>query len=73
MSTIDPANVETSPIAVQAPKPVPFSKHQNQTPTVIYTREQKGHSLTLHLLFGAPLLWIHTLYFAFSPRHYFHA
>lgn len=40
---------------------------------VIYNREQKGHSIILHVLFGGVLLWIHTIYYAVSPNHYFHA
>jgi hypothetical protein len=43
----------------------------NQSAT--YTREQKGHSLTLHLLFGWVALYVPTIYFAVSPRHFFHA
>lgn len=39
----------------------------------IYMREQKGHSLILHLIFGGILLYIPTIYFAVSKNHYFHA
>lgn len=39
----------------------------------VYNREQKGHSLTKHLLFGWVVLWIPTIYYAFSPRHFWHA
>lgn len=39
-----------------------------------YVRQQKGHSLTLHLLLIGPLtLFISTIYYAVSPNHYFHA
>lgn len=38
-----------------------------------YVRQQKGHSLILHLLFGGLLLYIPTIYFAVSKNHYFHA
>lgn len=38
-----------------------------------YVRQQKGHSLTLHLLFGAVVLWIPAIYYTFSPNHYWHA
>jgi len=38
-----------------------------------YTRQQKGHSITLHLLFGVFVLWVPTIYFAASPNHFFHA
>lgn len=37
-----------------------------------YVRQQKGHSLTLHLLFGALVLWIPAIYYSFSPNHYWH-
>ena len=37
-----------------------------------YVRRQNGHSLTLHLLFGAFVLWIPTIYYTLSPRHYWH-
>lgn len=45
---------------------------ENQ-PSPFYTREQKGHSIILHLLLGWVLLWIPTIYYVVSPRHYFHA
>lgn len=38
-----------------------------------YVRQQKGHSLVKHLLFGWLLLYIPTIYYAVSPNHYFHA
>lgn len=41
--------------------------------SLVYAREQKGHSVILHIVFGGILLWIPTLYYALSPRHYFHA
>ena len=43
----------------------------NNTPAT-YTREQKGHSIIMHALFGVFMLWIPTIYFAISPRHFFH-
>jgi hypothetical protein len=39
----------------------------------VYTRQQKGHSLTKHLLFGWIVLYIPTMYYHFSPNHYWHA
>ena len=36
------------------------------------TIEMKGHSIVLHVLFGMFVLWIPTVYYALSPRHYFH-
>lgn len=38
-----------------------------------YVRQQKGHSLTLHLIFGALVLWIPAIYISVSPNHYWHA
>ncbi|AVJ51049.1 membrane protein [Microbacterium phage Pikmin] len=38
----------------------------------MYTRSQKGHSLTLHLLLGVVVLWIPAIYYSFSPNHYWH-
>lgn len=38
-----------------------------------YVRQQKGHSLTLHLLLGALVLWIPAIYISCSPNHYWHA
>lgn len=53
---------------------------ENQKPSVRqardraqYVRQQKGHSLIKHLLFGWIVLYIPTIYFACSPNHYFHA
>lgn len=40
---------------------------------VSYVRQQKGHSLTKHLLFGWLLAYIPTIYYAASPNHYFTA
>jgi hypothetical protein len=39
---------------------------------VMYTRPQKGHSITKHLLFGWALAYIPTIYYVASPNHYFH-
>lgn len=38
-----------------------------------YVRQQKGHSLTWHLLLGVFVLWIPAIYYSFSPNHYWHA
>jgi len=36
-----------------------------------YVRQQKGHSLTMWLFFLGPItLWIPTIYYSFSPNHY---
>lgn len=39
----------------------------------MYTRQQKGHSLILHLLLGMFVLWINVIYISVSPNHYWHA
>lgn len=39
---------------------------------VHYVRQQKGHSLTKHILLGWILGYIPTIYYAISPNHYFH-
>lgn len=49
-------------------KPVKQSRDRAQ-----YVRQQKGHSLTLHLIFGALILWVNVLYISVSPNHYWHA
>jgi hypothetical protein len=38
-----------------------------------YVRQQKGHSLILHLTFGVFVLWIPAIYITVSPSHYWHA
>lgn len=45
---------------------------RDQPQAVVYTREQKGHSLILHLTLGALVLWIPAIYFTISPRHFWH-
>lgn len=38
-----------------------------------YVREQKGHSIILHLLLGIFVVWINVIYISVSPNHYWHA
>lgn len=40
---------------------------------VSYVRQQKGHSLILHLLFGFMVLYINVIYISVSKNHYWHA
>lgn len=40
---------------------------------VQYTRQQKGHSVLLHIFFGWILLWIPAIYYTVSKNHYWHA
>ena len=68
MSTVEPA---------PAPQPVNASAHvgsvKQARDKTIYTRQQKGHSLTLHLLLGMIVLWANVVYISVSPNHYWHA
>lgn len=38
-----------------------------------YVRQQKGHSLILHLILGMFVVWINVIYISASPNHYWHA
>ncbi len=40
---------------------------------VSYVRQQTGHSLTKHLLWGIFILWANVIYISVSPNHYWHA
>jgi len=46
---------------------------QMDNPKPNYVRNQKGHSIVKHLLFGWVLLWIPAIYYTISPNHYWHA
>lgn len=61
----------TAPIK-QAPQPAakPVKQARDRAQ---YVRQQKGHSLILHLTLGALALWIPALYITISPNHYWHA
>jgi hypothetical protein len=69
------------PITAALAQPIPASSHRgpmtaralNVERRVSYVRQQKGHSLTLHLIFGVFLLFIPTIYYTVSPNHYWHA
>ena len=76
---IERLTTETDPVpAVQQPIP-PIIIQQMQEPIrtsrdrAQYVRQQKGHSLILHLLLGVFVLWIPAIYFTVSPNHYWHA
>lgn len=67
-----PAQQFPSPTAFH--QQVPASQHVGaRGPQFVYNREQKGHSLILHLLLGGFVLWIPAIYFTVSPNHYWHA
>jgi hypothetical protein len=74
-----PAQTPTTPIQVQRPDPVSLREHvatkavKQSRDKAQYVRKQKGHSLTLHLLFGVVVLWIPAIYISASPNHYWHA
>ena len=38
-----------------------------------YVRNQKGHSLILHILLGVFVLWINVIYISVSKNHFWHA
>lgn len=44
-----------------------------ETNQVTYVRQQKGHSIILHLIFGTFIAWINVLYISVSKNHYWHA
>lgn len=64
-----------------APPPVPVQVHvvnqeqagRQSRDKAQYVRQQRGHSLTLHLLLGMFVLWIPAIYISVSPNHYWHA
>jgi hypothetical protein len=56
------------PAPAQPAAPVKQARDKAQ-----YVRQQKGHSLTKHLLLGWVVLWIPAVYYTFSPNHYWHA
>jgi hypothetical protein len=68
-------------VPVQYPQPVSAKAHiADRKPEVKqsrdraqYVRQQKGHSLTLHLLLGVLVLWVNVIYISVSPNHYWHA
>ena len=50
---------------------------KNNSTTVVVVNNnnevaRKGHSIILHLLFGSLLLYIPTIYYTFSRKHYWH-
>ena len=66
---------------VATPQPIPAAQHTRGPMTasslnvkreVIYNRQQKGHSIVLHVLLGMFVLWINVIYISVSPNHYWH-
>lgn len=64
----NPAGYQPVPAAQVSEQKVRQSRDRAQ-----YVRQQKGHSLTWHLLLGVFVLWIPAIYYSFSPNHYWHA
>jgi len=72
---------EQPPVPVQLPAPVPATQHHANREQQVkqsrdraqYVRQQKGHSLTWHLILGVVVLWVNVLYISVSPNHYWHA
>jgi hypothetical protein len=44
-----------------------------KTNQVTYVRQQKGHSIILHLILGVFILWINVIVISVSKNHYWHA
>lgn len=49
------------------------AKAPKEKENVQYVRQQKGHSIILHLIFGWFALQIPAIYFTISKNHYWHA
>ena len=60
------------PPQVQASPPI-LSNQVSQKPQDTYVRQQQGHSIAKHLMFGWIVLWIPAIYYSFSKNHYWHA
>ncbi len=62
---------EAAPVAVAEP---PKQERRANGMPVSYTRQQKGHSLTLHILLIFVFVGLVTVpYYSISPNHYWHA
>lgn len=49
-----------------------MNKQINGT-SMVYNRQQKGHSMLLHLFIVGPFtLWIPMVYISVSPNHFWH-
>lgn len=62
-----------------APPPPPIhtrgpmtSSSVNVRREAVYTRQQTGHSILLHLFLGMFCLWLNVIYISVSPNHYWH-
>jgi hypothetical protein len=62
-----------APQPVQQPVQVVYAGREANSMPVNYTRQQHGHSIVLHLIFGIFVLWIPMIYITVSPNHYWHA
>jgi hypothetical protein len=65
--------VPQQPIQVTVAAPVGTDSRKARDKAV-YTRQQKGHSLTLHILLIFVVVGMFTIpYYSLSPNHYWHA
>lgn len=67
---------ETRPSHISYHQPLPAVEHhavKQSRDKAQYVRQQKGHSLILHLLLGIFVMYIDVIYISVSPNHYWHA
>lgn len=64
-----PPHGYAQPMPAYAPQQAPIQQARSGAQ---YVRQQTGHSLTKHLLFGMCVLWINVIYYSMSPNHYWH-
>lgn len=65
-------NFQPAPAATHTTGPATAAS-LNVKREVSYVREQKGHSIIIHLLISPLLLFINLIYITASPNHYWHA
>lgn len=66
---------QSTPAAPQQPVQPPVQTDSRKArDKAVYTRQQKGHSLTLHILLIFVVVGMFTIpYYSLSPNHYWHA
>lgn len=74
MASIPPTTPSGDNVPVQYPEPVRAKDHHAADGhAVVYTREQKGHSIILHwFVLGIFSMFIVPVFYTVSPRHYWH-
>lgn len=73
MNTIIPVAGDGQSLDYPPVKAVEVNDIKQSRDRAQYTRQQKGHSLTAHLLLGVVVLWVNVIYISVSPNHYWHA